>query len=713
MTAARPLRVALDLPLRAGDSAFTFAAGVALDAPRGTAVVVPFGRRLMPGIVLGDGTPRDDLRPILAAVEPAPLAPPATVDLAEWTAREYLSSIGEALAVALPWEALWAGARLCAIEPVPADLPEAAKAPLEVIRRRPVSLARAGRLLVALGDALGPVAQARALAVTLGARGLAHSSQAGPAPNDPASRDAASDEARPSAAASRLDAAVREALEGGPRALLVAGWHRTPAYLAAIRRAHAAGWSTLAMFASVDAATRFTAAARAAGLAPVLLHGGLAPAARLEAWRAVVAARGALAVGTRGAVFAPVRDPVLAIVDDEDSSGHKEERAPRYVTGAVAAERTRTAGILIVGAATPAVATYHEAQAGRMRLVALPSPRPRIGVIDLRRRADPDQPVSRPVLDAVRREVRHGGRVVLLADRKGYAGGLHCAECGAVEPCPSCGVAMAYDRRGRRLHCRVCGRSREAPHVCSRCGAPRLAPLGAGTERIAATIRRITAAVWRFDSDVLPPGRDPAAALQSFRDRGGVLVATSLVLPHLAELRPTLVAVVAADRLLHRPEFRAAERALALLRTVGIAARAQVLIETADPSHPALRATMAPSLRPFYTDEIALREGLGYPPFRSLVAITVTARSPASAEAVAAHLAAGASPGLDVLGPTPLLGSVLGSSRGPKARPQMRQAFVIKAADRAAARQLLWPLLLGTGAPKDVRITADVDPHDL
>ncbi len=711
MTAAHPLRVALDLPLRAGDAAFTFSAGAALHAPRGTGVVVPFGRRLMPGIVLGEGEPRDDLRPVLAIADPAPLVPAATVDLAEWTAHEYLSSVGEALAVALPWDALWAGARLRRIERVPADLPEPAAAALEAIGRRPLSLVRAGRLLAVAGDALSAIAQARVLAVTLPMVEKVTRDSAGAVSSD--IRPVPVEPHGTSGAAARVDAAVREAMAGGPRALLVAGWNRTPTYLAAIRRARSAGWSTLALFASVDAAARFAAAANAAGIAPVLLHGDLAPPARMAAWWSSIEARSALIVGTRGAVFAPVPDPALVIVDDEDNSGHKEERAPRYLTRAVAAARTRIAGMLVVGATTPTVASFAVAQTGDMRLVALPSPRPRIGVVDLRRRADLDRPVSDPVLDAIRRTVRRGGRAVVLADRKGYAGGLHCTECGAVERCPHCGVAMAYDRRLRRLRCRICGRTMEAPQVCSRCGAARLTPLGAGTERVAAAIRRSAGPVWRFDSDVLPRGGDAAAALAPFRHRPGVLVATPLVLPHLAELHPDLTAVVSADRWLHRPEFRAAERALALLRTIGMAARAQVLVETADPTHPAVRAATAPSLRPFYADEIALREVLGYPPFRSLLVIAMTAGSTASADAIAARLVAGASPSIEVLGPSPLPGPAPGSSRGLKARRLLRYEIIIKATDREAARALVWPLLVGKGLPRDVRITVDVDPHDL
>ncbi len=695
-----PVLVALDVPLRAGDAAFTFASPAPLRP--GVGVVVPFGRRLMPGVVIGEGAPRSDVRPVVAVVGDAPVIPPAVVDLAAWAAREYLSSIGEALALAVPWDALWGRLRLRALDALP-DLPDTARGALDATRTKPVTLARAGRLVAKMDDAaLVAIAHTGALVAALD--GAAQSPHPGRV--DPPPVAAAPVPARGGAAsASRVDREISEALLQGPRALLVAGPRRTPAYLAAIRRVRAAGMSSIAAFASVEAASTFAAAASAAGLEPVLLHAELGPAARLTAWRTLVGARGHLVIGTRGAIFAPVSDPVLAIVDDEDHSGHKEERAPRYLTRGVAAERTRAAGILMVGATIPTVVTYAEVQTGRARLIALPGPRPRFGIVDLRRRADPDAPVSRPVLDAVRRTVRSGGRALLLTDRKGYAGALHCRECGAVEQCPTCDVAMRYERAARRLHCRLCGRTHPAPAVCSRCGGRSLALLGAGTERIAAAVRRITPSVVRLDRDVLSGRDDIEAVLRSALRRGSVLVATPVVLPWIARLVPDLVAVIAADRLLHRPEFRAAERALAFLREVAIASASTVLVETADPEHPAIRAAMAPSLRPFYAEELAQRTALGYPPTRSLTALTVSGRSAAgvssAADAIADRLRETAPRTLEVLGPTAQPG------------PPPRRMIVVKAVDRAASGALVLALLTGTAIPRGVRITADVDPHDL
>jgi primosomal protein N' (replication factor Y) len=231
-------------------------------------------------------------------------------------------------------------------------------------------------------------------------------------------------------------------------------------------------------------------------------------------------------------------------------------------------------------------------------------------------------------------------------------------------------------------------------------------PLGAGTERIVAAVRRLTAQVWRFDSDVVKPGLDPAALLSPFRERGGILVATTMILPYLESLHPDAVAVVRADRLLHRPEYRAAERALALLRNVGSAARAPVLVETADPMHPSIQAALAPSLQPFYLEELEVRRALGYPPFRSLAVLTVTGNTAAALAAVATRLAAAATSGVEVLGPTPRL--------QPEAHGRtVRSEFVIKFDNRAALRPLILPLLLGEGIPRSVSVAVDVDPHDL
>ncbi len=707
MPGDRPVRVALDLPLRAGDDAFTFSAGAAEGASCGAGVIVAFGRRLLPGVVIGEGEPRDDLRPVLALVEPEPIVPPQVVHLAGWVAAEYLSSVGEALAAALPWDALWSGVRVRCHAPIPADPPPEARAALEGMARRPVTLARAARLLAPMGEALRAIAAGRLLRVTWpgaarGAGGIGAAQHEGLSRPPDATAQAA---AAPVAGVGALADALHDALAGGPRQILLAGWNRTPAYLAAVRRANDAGCPVAAAFASADAAIEFAQAARNAGFQPILLHGDLPAALRLDAWRQAARTPRALVVGTRVAVFAPTGGPLLAIVDDEDASGHKDERAPRYVTRAVAAERTRREGVLVIGATTPSVAAYAGVRDGHLRLVALPSPRVRLGVVDLRRRQDPRAEISRPLLQAVRNTARRRGRVVLLCDRKGYAGGLQCMECGAVETCRRCGVAMPYDLTRRRLRCRICARTEPAPHVCARCGAARLVPLGAGSERLVALLRRVTPAVWRFDSDVCPPGADPRPLLAPFLERGGVLVATSLVLPHLGALGPDLVGFVAADRVLHRPEWRAAERALSLIRTVGMATRALLLVETAEPGHPVVRAAASGNLRQFYAHELEVRAQLGYPPFRSLVALDVTVRSEEAAQAVAARLARDATMDLEILGPIPKAGA--------PEEGRARWEIVVKASSRSAANALVRPLLLGIGVPRGTRISADVDPQDL
>lgn len=699
--------VALDLPLRAGDVAFTFAPGAAAAATRGAGVIVPFGRRLVPGVVLGEGDARPGLRPVLAMVEPSLPIPAATVDLAEWVAGTYVSSVGEALSVATPWDALWRGLRLGAHSAGTGVLSGPAARIVEALRQRPRSLRHAGPLVMEFPGVLDELAESGLLkAVRASAPSPARGGRAGDAAPEGERQQpdgAASVLDRSTRAAGRLADAVRDGMRGGPRALLVVGWPRLPAYLAALAAGLSAGCSCVVLFPATEAATTFAASASRAGFHPVLLHGGLPPSTRVAAWQSLVGARGALVVGTRAAIFAPVLDPVLAIVDEEDHSGHKEERSPRFLTAVVAEQRTRQAGVLVIGATTPTVAAYGRVQAGQFALVPLPSPRCRIGVVDLRRRADPDAPVSRPVLDAVRRTVRAGGRALLLADRRGYAGGLHCAECGAVERCRDCGPAMAYDRGGRRLICRLCGRVAPAPAVCSVCRGARLHALGAGTERVAAALRRVVPRVWRLDADAIPPGGGPQAVLTPVREGGGALVATTLVLPYLEGLRPDLVAMVAADRWLHRPEFRSAERALALLRTLGLLTGALVLVETADPHHPVVRAAPGSNLRSFYTDELRVRRALGYPPYRALAVVEVAARSVQIADCLAARLAALATGESEVLGPIWL------RARGPLVRCRV----VIKAAGREMFAPMLAPLMMDRGMPSSARMTVDVDPIEL
>ncbi len=697
MPAARPVSVAVDLPLRTGDAAFTFAAGAAVQATPGTGVIVPFGARLIAGVVLGDASSREGLRPIVAATEGPPIVPPDILDLARWTAEEYVSSVGEALAVATPWAALWAGVR------VDANVSEDTVDPpyrqiIAALRRRPATLTRAAKLLSAVPDAARVLAERRALRVVLG---HASNDTADPAPA--AGGPGASSIGAGAGAAPRWSAALTSALSGGPPSIVLAGWNRAAAYRHAIADALRRDWSCIAACATVEGAMTLASTLRDAGLAPTLVYGEQKPRARLAAWRSLIGQRRALVIGTRSAIFAPVGGPVLVIVDDDDHSGHKEERAPRYVTTVVAGYRTRADGATILGATTPTVAAFVRVRAGAASLVTVPSPRFQIGVVDARRRREPDAAISASMTDLLRREVRGRGRVVILADRKGYAGGLHCAECGTVQRCGRCGVAMAYERAGRRLRCRSCGATMPAPASCARCGGTRLHAIGAGTERVAAAARTITTGVWRLDSDSMTAGPELDASLRAFGARGGIIVATVIVLPYLAALRPSLVAVVGADRWLHRPEYRATERALALLRMLGMATRTRVLVETSDPTHPVLQA-IGGSLRPWYEAEATLREALGYPPFRVLAAVTITASNEDDIARTVETLQQTAAPSVEVLG----LGPVHAVARRGLAR-----RVVIKAPSRGAVRALLWPHLVGVAAPRRVRIAVDVDPLDL
>ena|SRR3990170_5561072 len=212
-------------------------------------------------------------------------------------------------------------------------------------------------------------------------------------------------------------------------------------------------------------------------------------------------------------------------------------------------------------------------------------------------------------------------------------------------------------------------------------------------------MRRLTANVWRLDRDTVPQRHELAGLLEPFRRRGGVLVATPLVVPWIESLQPDLVAIAAADRWLHRPEYRASERALALMRAVGSAVKTPVLVETADPSHPAVTAAQSASLRPFYAEELALREALGYPPARSLLVLTVRSRAAGAAHTIAENLSRVAPQGTEVLGPVPAVPAGL--------------EIVIKTVDRAAAHRLVFPLLIGKGLPRGAQIAVDVDPIEL
>ncbi|HET9848702.1 MAG TPA: primosomal protein N', partial [Candidatus Dormibacteraeota bacterium] len=465
---------------------------------------------------------------------------------------------------------------------------------------------------------------------------------------------------------------------------------KTEVYLALLDEVLARGGQGLVLIPEIaltpQTVSRF--AARFPGRLAVL-HSSLTDAERAAEWWRIRRGEADIVIGPRAAVFAPLPRLRLILVDEEESSAFKQERIPRYYAPTVArwlARRTRS--VLVLGSATPSVATYTAALAGREHLLELPHramgrPLPPVSVIDMRKEiaAEHRSPLSRDLQAAIAGSLERHEQSILFLNRRGLATFVLCRDCGAVRECRHCSVALVYHAElsmpspsaggaGRGLlQCHYCGSSEAMPRRCPVCGSRYIKSFGIGTERVEQEVRALfpSARVLRLDRDVM---KTPDAADLVF-DRmvsgdADILVGTQMVAKGLDLPRVTTVGVVNADTGLHFPDYRASERTFSLLTQVaGRAGRgtqaSQVFIQTYTPEHPAIRHARHHDYRGFYREELEIRRSYRFPPFGELIVATYghrdQARAAREAKSAAEHLSATIAllklGDIEVLGPSP------------------------------------------------------------
>jgi primosomal protein N' (replication factor Y) len=374
-----------------------------------------------------------------------------------------------------------------------------------------------------------------------------------------------------------------------------------------------------------------------------VLHSGFPARARREAWEAVRDGRRRFVIGARSAVFAPLADPGLVIVDEEQDPSYKQEDVPRYNGRDLAVVLARSSdALLVLGSATPSLETFHHAKSGRYGLLRLGGrvqdrPLPAVERIDMRKEfatTGRAAPISRALGAALTETLGRGEQALILRNRRGWAPALLCTACGQRVHCTRCSVAMTWHRSAGRLRCHACGKELPFPTACPACREPALREIGEGTERIEDDLRRLLpgARIERMDRDTVKRRGSQAALLERF-DAGeiDVLVGTQMIAKGHDFPRVTLVGVLSADQTLGLPDFRASERTFQLLTQVaGRAGRGdrpgRVLVQAFDPDHPVLREAAVQDFEAFYEREIAYRRALRVPPLSALVQILVLDR---------------------------------------------------------------------------------------
>jgi primosomal protein N' (replication factor Y) (superfamily II helicase) len=414
----------------------------------------------------------------------------------------------------------------------------------------------------------------------------------------------------------------------------ITGSGKTLVYLHAIARVLARGGKAILLVPEIaltpQTAARFTSAF---GDRVAVLHSALSERARFDAWQA--AARGEIdvVVGARSAIFVPLPDVRIVVIDEEHEASYRQDTIPRYHAVEVARERMRRAGgVLVLGSATPSLETYARAKAGRYALLELHARAtaqalPTVEIIDMAQAfvAGTRRALSTRVVSALGERLACGEKSVLFLNRRGAARFLLCRSCGHVPACERCSTSLVVHREEGLLRCHYCDAQHAIPQTCQVCGDGPIAPLGFGTQRLVDELAELfpSARIVRMDADTTTRIGDHARLLAEFEHDGDMLVGTQMVIKGLDFPDVTLAVAVAADADLHLADYRAAERTFdAVVQLCGRSGRGkpgEALVQTYAPQHPAIVYAANHEYAEFARAELAERRALGWPPFSRLV----------------------------------------------------------------------------------------------
>ncbi len=509
----------------------------------------------------------------------------------------------------------------------------------------------------------------------------------------------------------------------------VTGSGKTEVYLRAVEGALARGRAALILVPEIALTLWIGRLCRARfGEGVAVLHSGLPDAERAREWWRARRGQARVVVGTRSAVFGPVEDLGLVIVDEEQEASYKQEETPRYNGRDTAIVRAKLENaVVLLASATPSLESFHHARSGKYRLLRLETrvenrPLATVEVVDLRedfRRTHLSGPVSQELRAAIAERLEQGTQALVLLNRRGYSWFALCRSCGATVQCKDCSISLTYHKRRGRLLCHYCGYSLPVPKRCPQCDSEYIYFFGEGTEQIEERLREIfpAARIARLDRDTARTKRAYQNVLGAFAaGKMDILVGTQMVAKGHDFQRVTLVGVTSADTALAMPDFRAAERTFQLLTQVaGRAGRGElpgrVLVETYYPEHYAIQCAARQDYPAFFEKELHFRRLMHYPPFTALANVIVRDRKVENAVRWSRQLAGFFAPhearGVKVLGPAaaPLA----------RLRREYRFQFLLKAPKRTQLTLVLSACLDYCDAKQipEGAVLVDVDPLSL
>lgn len=421
----------------------------------------------------------------------------------------------------------------------------------------------------------------------------------------------------------------------------VTGSGKTEIYLSLIAAQLEAGRSAIFLVPEISLTPQMLAQLRARfGADAAILHSGLSAGERFDEWRRLREGSARIAIGARSAVFAPLENIGVIVIDEEHDGSYSSESSPRYNTFDIALLRAQYNGCkLVLGSATPSVETYRRAKEGEFGLVTLPNrinarPMPTVEIVDMRRevrRGNPS-PFSRVLREKLEKCLEEGNQAILFLNRRGYSQTVICRDCGYVAKCEHCDVALTYHSEEDCLKCHYCGARYRMLPACPECGGKHIRYVGTGTQKVAGELRALYphARVLRMDNDTTGGKEGHFKILKQFAERqADILVGTQMVAKGHDFPCVTLVGILDADMSLHFPDYRSGERTFQLVTQVAgrsgrAGERGEVVLQTYDPENYILRFAARYDYEGFYEHEIAMRAATMFPPFAKIVRVMVT-----------------------------------------------------------------------------------------
>jgi primosomal protein N' (replication factor Y) len=503
----------------------------------------------------------------------------------------------------------------------------------------------------------------------------------------------------------------------------ITGSGKTAVYLACMRQVLDQGRSSILLVPEIGLTPAVAADLHQVfGDEVAILHSGLSNAERAEQWHRIRRGEARMVAGTRSAVFAPVTDLALIIVDEEQDSSYKQEETPRYHARDVAVMRAKMAGaVVVLGSATPSLESYYNAKKNKYTLVELPDRverrrLPEVEIVDMRQEfqeTGQEQVISRKLAEEIRQRLEKKEQVMVLLNRRGYSPVVLCRACGKTLQCKNCAVSMTHHKRERKMECHYCGHVEHIPDKCAHCGSEYVYFVGTGSEKLEELLHGMfpQARIGRLDRDTVRGREDFEHALNALNEGAlDMLVGTQMIAKGHDIHGVTLVGVIGADMALGLPDFRAAERTFQLLTQVaGRAGRGQspgkVVLQTYFQEHYAVQFAARHDFAGFYEKELQFRAWMHYPPYSAIANVLIRSEKLDDALTWSGELGRWFEKtrheGIRVLGPA--------AAPITRLKRDYRYHFILKSSSREKMNALLRAMLAEAAARKIPRTQVIVD----